>query len=827
MSHLAGLTVTGMTPTASSLWRSLLECACCKIKSGTLASMERLDLRRFLGAVVMGKKAGVTGRWLVAGIAALAAVAAPGIVRSGVFALPGARPPAPMQVVPKQVQDMPIRATPMREPNVPPQPDKLIQAEVTSPPFTLTARMERSVPEGQPAVLALALHNNGTKRLMIGGSAFEQSSFHLTVTDGAGRAVPRTAVGERVLTPPTVVFANATVIIGPGQTLQYRFNLARLFDLSRAGDYAVSAGRTLAPWPFAPAPPKRGTPAPPEMTSLTVGPLKFGMLENSDAASGMTARVPPPGHQTFLYMASQYNLGVSRYRVGADGSVSLAFDPSAPGSGAPTPAPALGAGPDALVATPDGRYLYAGNAGDNTVSQFRIGDDGVLSPLSPPKVPAQKFPGHLFMDPHGRFLYALSNWGNTLYAVGPDGRLAVTALMPTDVWAKDRDHNVVPADVGVIDPTGTFLYACNGLTCVYRLAPDGRVTALPAPASAAFGPNGGRENVIALSPSGKFAFVGVSRQNGSAFFDLVVPMRVAQDGTLTPIAGAAKTPQTPSYPKGFQPFQCSTLAVDPTGRFLVVLNPAFLDCYRIGADGSLIPLGMTEQKGDMDSVFFLSGSPLAYVHNRNSTFTPSLLAFRLDDRQGLIPAGVDMPDGVAFDATVAATVAPVSERWGATAGGLAVSARLSGDVLPAAAPVVLTVVLKNVTGHAIRLGTAGADMASFRLSLIGPQRQSPGVLRGGGEPAAGAVPLLAAGHDLLDTPGTDGTALMLPPVGERQYRFVLSRLADLTVAGNYTIQVSRVLPSGATAASPVLHVLLEGPFNGVVRIENGRGLEVL
>ena len=155
------------------------------------------------------------------------------------------------------------------------------------------------------------------------------------------------------------------------------------------------------------------------------------------------------------------------------------------------------------------------------------------------------------------------------------------------------------------------------------------------------------------------------------------------------------------------------------------------------------------------------------------------------------------------------------------------SARLSGDALPAAAPVALTVVLKNVTGHAIRLGTAGADMSSFRLSLTGPQRQSPGVLRGGGEPAAGAALLLAAGHDLLDTPGTDGTALWLPPGGERQYRFVLSRLADLTVAGNYAIQVSRLLPRGAAAASPVLHVLLEGPFNGVIQSGKGQQLEIL
>lgn len=772
--------------------------------------MERLDFRRLIASAKENK----TGLALGAALFATVALA---LMRSGAAAPPGARPPALMKFTLVQSHDMPI------------QQDIPNQAVVTSSPFTLTASVEHTVPEGQPVVLTLSLHNGGTKRLMIGGSAFEQSSFHLTVTDGAGRPVPRTAAGDRVLTPPTAVSANATVMIDAGQTLQYRFNLARLFDLSRVGDYTVSAGRILAPWPFALAPPTNGMPIPPKMTSLTIGPLKFRMVEDVAAASGPTPLTPAPDRQTFLYMASQYNSGVSRYRVGADGSVSFAFDPkafdtNAPEPGAPTPPPSLGAGPDALITTPDGRFLYAGNAGDNTVSQFRIGDDGVLSPLSPPKVPAQKFPGHLLMDPKGRFLYALSNWGNTLYAVGSDGRLTVKALMPTDVWQKDRDHNIVPSDIGAIDPTGTFLYACNGQTCVYRLAPDGRVTALPGPTLGEPGPNGGRDNAIALSPDGKFAFVGVSRENGSAFFDLVMPMRVAQDGTLTPIPALARTPQTPTYPKGFNPPLCSTLAVDPTGRFLVIVNPGFLDCYRIGPDGSLTPLGMTEQKGRLDSVFFVPGSHIAYVHNANP---PSLLAFRLDEQRGLIPAGLNMPDGVPFDATVASVSAPTPRLWGPNAGGLEMSVSLPADVLPANAPVVLTVVMRNVTSRPIRLGPVGSDMASFRLSLVGPQRQSPGVLRGGGEPAAAALPLLAAGRALLDAPGADGAALMLPPGGERQYRFVLSRLADLTLGGNYVIQVTRALPGGNAVAAPVLHVLLAGPYNGVMRGGNGSELEIL
>ena len=169
----------------------------------------------------MEKRANVIGQRIAIGAAILVVVAALAIMRSGISAPRGAHPPAsPIQVAPIKVRKLSGTITPA---------EKQIQVVAVSPPFTLTASMENGVLEGQPVMLALAMHNGGTKRLMIGGSAFEASSFHLTLTDGTGRPVPQTAAGDRVLTPPTVVFANATVMIDPGQTLQYRFNLAELF----------------------------------------------------------------------------------------------------------------------------------------------------------------------------------------------------------------------------------------------------------------------------------------------------------------------------------------------------------------------------------------------------------------------------------------------------------------------------------------------------------------------------------------------------------------------------------------------------------------------
>ncbi len=674
-------------------------------------------------------------------------------------------------------------------------------AAPATPPVTLDASMEQpAYREGQPVMLALTLHNNAAKNFYT-ASAFEASAFQIAVMDEAGQAVPRTAVGERVLTPPMAVSANSIGPFSPGQTLSYRFNLARLFDLSRAGVYTVTVSRRFRPWVL----PRPAVDTPVQEISLSAGPLKVQMTEDAAAISGPTVYTPPPSHRPFLYIVGRYDDGISHYLIREDGSLAFSMTHS------PRSSPGVPKGTDSLAATPDGHFLYAGNSSTHTVSQFRIGDDGVLFPLSPPTVPTHSFPGRLLMDPKGRFLYNLSG---TVYAIGPDGRLTVTvsaANNPPDGNNRPESTRVVQAYFGAINSAGTCLYVGGG---VCRLAPNGEVTALP-PASGSFGSIGGNVNAVALSPPGKFAFLGVSTTLSSAFFDLVAPMRVEADGTLTPIPSAAQIPSAPPLPwSGFQPFLCAALAVDPTGNFLIVVNPGFLDCYRIKPDGSLAFLSMTLQKGDLTSVFFGPVGHLVYALNRNPS---CLTAFRLDGQHGLIPSGLKVTNDVPFDASTASAVAPTPLKWGPVAGGISVSARLPADVLPADAPVVLKVTLKNVTKHPIRLGATGEDMSSFRLAVIGPQRESPGVLRGGGEPLAAAAPLLAAGHDLLETPGSSAVPVVLPPGGQRQYRFVLTRLADLTVAGNYTVQIIRSLPGGTAVASPVVTFLLDGPFDGRVR----------
>ncbi|BDI30953.1 hypothetical protein CCAX7_30040 [Capsulimonas corticalis] len=671
-----------------------------------------------------------------------------------------------------------------------------------SVPVSLMANLERpACPAGQPVTLALALHNNGAVPLIVGYSAFEESSFQITVTDNAGRSVPRTAFGDRVLTSPMAVSANWAISLDSGKSLLYRFNLARLFDLSRAGIYQVSVQRRISGWE-APLVGDHSQPAP---AALSAGPLTVQVIESKDARSDSEAYTPPPSHQTFLYMAGGEDYArkisaVCRFRVGQDGAVSSTLASNA----------LAGDGARAIVATSDGRFLYVGNGDDNTISQFRIGDDGALSPLSPTTVAAQKFPGRLLVDPHGRFLYALSNWGNTLYSIGHDGQLTETSRVKNTSLAIDKD--VMLSDFAAISPDGAFLYACNGQTFGYRLGPDGRVAEALAPPGSAAGPSGGRDQAIALSPSGRFAFILTSKSyemnaDGSSPDDLIVPMRIDAHGRLTQLPGA----QTPRGPMPAQPgyAPCTSLAVDPSGRFLTAISQSALYCYRIGTDGSLKSLGRTAYETPITSVFFGAGH-LAYVISQNSS---ALKAFRLDERKGLVPAPLDVPTAVPAANDVAAAVSPTPQHWGAETDGLTIAARLPADVLGADSPVVLTVVLKNVTDHPIPLG---ADLPPFRLALTGPRPWFIDTFRNKREPATIPAALLAAGHDLF-APSAHAAPILLPPGGQRQYRFVLSRLADLTIAGDYSVQVQRLLPSGALANSPMIPFQIDGPYGAVGR----------
>ena len=82
-----------------------------------------------------------------------------------------------------------------------------------------------------------------------------------------------------------------------------------------------------------------------------------------------------------------------------------------------------------LVITPSGKFVYASNGGNETISQFGVNSDGTLMALSPPDVETGEHPNPLAIDPTGRFLYTVTGGQNTdiqitQFGIGADGRLS-------------------------------------------------------------------------------------------------------------------------------------------------------------------------------------------------------------------------------------------------------------------------------------------------------------------------------------------------------------------------------------------------------------------
>jgi len=334
---------------------------------------------------------------------------------------------------------------------------------------------------------------------------------------------------------------------------------------------------------------------------------------------------------------------VFQYRIASDGRLTPLSPPSLP----------VGKGDEGnIYLTPDGRFAYCPNTDDNTLSQFAVRPDGALKPLSPPVVPSGKGPIALLATPDSKYLYCADYEGNTLftYRIQADGQLAQSGAPVA-----------LPAQPIVFSffPNSQTLYCVNvspGSISQFHVGADGRLSELapvvslpaqnlsalalhPATRSAYVTDSGQRlfqyhvsadGSLSPLSPTeidlpgGPGSQIAISdtggtttgtRGNAFLYTNLqsnyeISQYRIAADGTLS-----ALPKREAENPDGAP----ESLAVDPTGRFLYVVNdrPGMISQYRITGTGQLAPLSPSAVAAGGSSTFItIVTLPASSPHRR-------------------------------------------------------------------------------------------------------------------------------------------------------------------------------------------------------------------
>ena len=265
---------------------------------------------------------------------------------------------------------------------------------------------------------------------------------------------------------------------------------------------------------------------------------------------------------------------------GAIGSVcAFAIDPATraltPVQGSPYPA---GRGTRAIAADPGGRFVYAANAGDGSISGYSVAPGtGELRALAGSAfVSTDAGTVALAIDPLGRFLYASNdNVNGTVSGLAIDrdnGGLSHVPKSPLPVAAK-------PGALA-IDPRGRFLYVGASASAAFSIdATTGQLSQIAS--SLAASPQG-----LAIDPAGRYLFATLASNR-------VVGYAIGASGGLLEVANVA----TGAGPRG--------IAVARDGRHLFVANAGDGTVSTYGIDeGRLTAVGVTPAPGVVDVAAF-------------------------------------------------------------------------------------------------------------------------------------------------------------------------------------------------------------------------------
>jgi 6-phosphogluconolactonase (cycloisomerase 2 family) len=278
------------------------------------------------------------------------------------------------------------------------------------------------------------------------------------------------------------------------------------------------------------------------------------------ALNGITSNSATLTVVAFAYAVNFNNSNVppsasnlSQYLIGTNGTLSPML----------TPTVATGANPYSLTTDSTGRFIYVANydsaSATGSVSQFAIGADGSLTPLSTPTIAAGHGPNGIAANPAAPFVYVVNYSSSDVYeySIGVGGSLTALGIMPAAL-------NGNAASIA-LNPTGTYAYVANytypsnvGSVSQYSVGTGAPGALLPlVPATV---PTGSLPNDIVVDPSGRFVYVVNSNTNGNG--NSISQYTIGANGQLTPMS-------PPTVPTGTEPW---SITIDAAGRNAYVPN---------------------------------------------------------------------------------------------------------------------------------------------------------------------------------------------------------------------------------------------------------------
>ena len=349
----------------------------------------------------------------------------------------------------------------------------------------------------------------------------------------------------------------------------------------------------------------------------------------SARASGSSGSSEGSG-QGFAYAVNQDAATVSQLMIGSNGALAALTPASVPCE--------LRA--NSLAVDPLGKYLYVVNlrgatsASYGSISQYLIGADGELAPMTPATVATDYGPGDIAVHPSGKYAYAITYYypsgGTKLrsmaqYSIGAGGTL--TPMSPGAVPITGSNPQFI-----AIHPSGNFLYVSDGSGVVDQYTVDPSTGALSAmtPATAAFPfPTAGHTAfAITVHPSGKWAYV-TDYDGGIAEYSIDATSGALSSLAQTKVDGAT---------------QCAAwIAVDPSGKYAYAANCAStseaISQYTVAADGTLsamTPASVAGLSGATNIQIDASGTHL-YATSGESGAGDVILQFSIGANGALAP----------------------------------------------------------------------------------------------------------------------------------------------------------------------------------------------